>query len=44
MLIIAIDRTEKIEAVIPKLDAMIDKGLLTTEEVRVVFSRPQPIS
>ena len=43
IVIIAIDRTENIEAVIPKLDAMIDKGLVTTEEVSVVFSRPQPI-
>ena len=43
VVIIAIDRTEKIEAVIPKLDAMIDKGLITSEEVRVVFSRPQPM-
>ena len=43
VVIIAIDRTEKIEAVLPKLDAMIDKGLVTTEEVRVVFSRPRPI-
>jgi PII-like signaling protein len=44
VVIIAIDRTEKIEAVISKLDAMIDKGLVTTEEVRIVFSRPQPIA
>jgi uncharacterized protein len=44
VVIIAIDRTEKIEAVIPKLDAMVDKGLVTTEEVRVVFSRPRPIA
>jgi protein CrcB len=43
VVIIAIDRTEKIEAVMPKLDAMIDKGLVTTEEVRVLFSRPKPI-
>jgi PII-like signaling protein len=40
VIVIAIDRTEKIEAVFPKLDAMIDKGLVTTERVRVVFSRP----
>ncbi len=43
VIIVAIDRTEKIEAIIPKLDAMIDKGLVTTEEVRIIFSRPQPI-
>ena len=40
LIITAIDSTEKIEAVIPKLDTMIDKGLVTTEEVRVIFSRP----
>jgi len=44
VVVIAIDRTEKIEAVLPKLDAMVDKGLVTTEEVRVVFSRPRPIA
>lgn len=37
---IAIDRTEKIEAVFPKLNAMICKGLVMTEKVRVAFSRP----
>jgi len=36
VIITAIDSAEKIEAVIPKLDTMIDKGLVTTEEVRVV--------
>jgi PII-like signaling protein len=40
VVIIAVDRTEKIEAVLPKLDAMIDKGLVTTEKVQVVLSRP----
>ncbi len=40
VIVIAVDRTEKIEAVFPKLDAMIDKGLVTTERVRVAFSRP----
>jgi PII-like signaling protein len=44
VIIIAVDRADKIEAVLPKLDAMIDKGLVTTEEVRVVFSRPRPIA
>ncbi|CAN5614735.1 DUF190 domain-containing protein [soil metagenome] len=43
VVIIAIDRTEKIEAVLPRLDAMIDKGLVTTEKVRVVLSRPSEI-
>jgi PII-like signaling protein len=40
VVVIAIDRTEKIEAVLPRLDAMIEKGLVTTERVRVVLSRP----
>ncbi|MCA1729930.1 MAG: DUF190 domain-containing protein [Actinobacteria bacterium] len=38
--IIAVDRRDKIEAVLPKLDEMIEKGLVTTEEVRIVISRP----
>lgn len=41
VIVIAIDRTEKIEAVLPKLDAMIEKGLVTTEKVQVIFSRPE---
>lgn len=40
LMIIAIDRTEKIEAVLPRLDEMVDKGVVTTEPVRVIFSRP----
>lgn len=40
VIVIAIDRTEKIEAILPRLDEMIDKGLVTTEKIRVVFSRP----
>ena len=43
VMITAIDRTDKIEAVLPRLDAMIDKGLVTTEKVRVIFSRPASI-
>jgi PII-like signaling protein len=39
-MIIAIDRPEKIEAVLPRLDEMVDKGVVTTEPVRVIFSRP----
>lgn len=38
--IMAVDRPEKIEAVLPKLDEMIGEGLVTAEEVRVVISRP----
>ena len=40
VVVIAVDSTEKIEAVLPKLDAMVEKGLVTTESVRVVLSRP----
>lgn len=40
VVIIAIDRPEKIEAVLPKLSEMIAKGVVTTEPVQVVFSRP----
>lgn len=43
VMIIAVDRTEKIEAILPRLDSMIDKGLMTTEKVRVVLSRPAEI-
>ncbi len=38
--IVAVDRPEKIEAVLPKLDEIIGEGLVTTEEARVVISRP----
>jgi PII-like signaling protein len=40
--VIAVDRTDKIEAVLPRLDAMVHKGLVTTEKVRVILSRPDP--
>ena len=40
--IIAVDLPEKIEVVLPKLDEMIGEGLVTTEEVRIVISRPPP--
>ena len=40
VVVVAVDRTEKIDAVLPKLGAMVEKGLVTTESVRVVFSRP----
>lgn len=38
VVIVAIDRHDKIQAVIPTLDAMIEKGLVTTERVEVVVS------
>ncbi len=40
VMIVAIDRTEKIKGVLPKLDEMVDKGVVTTEPVWVIFSRP----
>ncbi len=40
VVVVAVDKTDKIEAVLPKLDAMIEKGLVTTERVRVAISRP----
>jgi PII-like signaling protein len=40
VMIVAIDRTEKIKGVLPRLDEMVDKGVVTTEPVRVIFSRP----
>lgn len=43
VVVIAIDRAEKIEAVLPKLDEMVDKGLVTIQPVRVVLSRPAEI-
>ena len=42
VVITAVDLPEKIEAVIPKLDEMIGEGLVTTEEVQIVISRPVP--
>ena len=40
VVIVAVDRPEKIEAVLPKLDEIIGEGLVTTEEARIVISRP----
>ena len=38
--IVAVDRPEKIESVLPKLDEKMGEGLVMTEEARVVISRP----
>lgn len=43
VVIIAIDREEKIEAVFPKVEAMVQAGLITVERVRVAVSRPLPL-
>ncbi len=42
VVIVAVDLPEKIEAILPKLDEMIGGGLVTTEDVRIIISRPQP--
>jgi uncharacterized protein len=42
LVIVVVDRPEKIEAVLPKLDEIIGEGLVTTEDVRIVVSRPPP--
>jgi PII-like signaling protein len=42
VVVTAVDLTEKIEAVLPKLDEIIEQGLVTTEEVQIVISRPSP--
>lgn len=40
VIVIAVDRREKIEAVLPKVEQMVERGLVTVEEVKVVMSRP----
>jgi PII-like signaling protein len=42
VVIVAVDLPEKIEAVLPKLDEMIGQGLVTREDVQIVYSRPPP--
>ncbi len=41
VIVTAIDTREKIDAVLPKLDTMIAKGLVTIEDVTIVFHRPE---
>jgi uncharacterized protein len=35
-----IDSTERIEQILPRLDEMVDGGLITLEKVRVILYRP----
>ena len=42
VVVTAVDLPERIEAVLPKLDEMIEEGLVTTEEVQIVIDRPSP--
>lgn len=43
LVLIAVDRPEKIAAVLPKIEPMIEKGLVTTEEVSIEISRPREL-
>ncbi len=43
VVIIAVDREEKIQAVFPKIEAMVTHGLVTLEKVRVAVARPLPL-
>lgn len=43
IVVVAIDRPEKIEALLPQLDALVGKGLVTLESSQIVFSRPAAI-
>ncbi len=40
VVVVAVDLPEKVKAVLPKIDEMIGQGLVTTEEARIVLSRP----
>ena len=44
IVVTAVDLPEKIEAVLPKLDGMIEEGLVTIEEVQLAIVRPPPES
>ncbi|HLE97404.1 MAG TPA: DUF190 domain-containing protein [Candidatus Thermoplasmatota archaeon] len=37
----AVDRPEKVEAVLPELEALVHEGLITTEEIRVRRHAPR---
>lgn len=40
-----VDTEEKIDAILPELDEMLDGGLITLEKVKVIMYRPhQPVS
>jgi uncharacterized protein len=44
VVITAVDLPEKIEAVLPKLDGILEEGLVTIEEVQIAIVRPSPES
>ncbi len=39
-MMVAVDLEEKIDAVLPKVDEMVDKGLITVEKVEIVSRVP----
>jgi uncharacterized protein len=41
IIIEAVDRPERIDAVLPKLDAMVEEGLVTVERVEVIAYRAE---
>ena len=43
VVIVAIDRDEKIQAILPQIEALVTNGLVTLEKVRVAVSRPLPL-
>jgi PII-like signaling protein len=44
MVVEVVDSEEKIQAVLPELDGMIDGGLITLERVRVILYRPHDVA
>jgi PII-like signaling protein len=43
VVIVAIERDEKIQAVLPRIEALVTNGLLTLERARVAVSRSLPL-
>ena len=40
LIVEVVEYTERIEAILPRLDEMVDGGLITLEKVRVILYRP----
>src|SRR5215472_10358920 len=43
VVIVAIDRDEKIQAILPQIEMLVTNGLVTLEKVRVALARPLPL-
>jgi PII-like signaling protein len=43
VVIVAIDRDEKIQAILPQIETLVTNGLVPLEKVRVALSRPLPL-